>query len=284
MQPLFNQSVKVETLEIAIDNLPAHLDGTRLVQLSDLHFDGKRLSDQVLEQAIIATNEAEPDFVVITGDFVTDEPDPIHELAKRLKQVEARSGIYGILGNHDLHRFNSKQTIVDALAKVDIKVLWNEIVYPVGEGLALVGLADLWSAAYKRSNEVVAQLPANLPRIVLAHNPDCAESLQQYRVDLQLSGHTHGGQIIIPGILNVSVTCAYLYRTLPRNLKHRISALKACYRVMKHWEWVKGFHQIGNNRLYVNRGLGTYFPGRLFCAPEVTVITLQSRTSNARSN
>lgn len=274
MQPLFNQSLKVETLNLAIDNLPAHLDGTTLVQLSDLHFDGDRLSDEILYQAIEATNQAEPDFVVITGDFVTDDPTPIYQLAKRLKQVDCRK-IYGILGNHDLHRRESKQTIVDALTQVDIKVLWNEIVYPVGEGLALVGLADIWSGAYKQSGTVFEQLPADLPRIVLAHNPDCAESLQQYRVDLQLSGHTHGGQIIIPGILNVSVTCAYLYRTLPRNLKHRISALKACYRVMKHWEWVKGFHRVGNNRLYVNRGLGTYFPGRLFCPPEVTVITLR---------
>ncbi|MGG6265282.1 metallophosphoesterase [Leptolyngbya sp. AN03gr2] len=280
MQPLFNQSVKVETLEIVIDNFPAHLDGTKLVQLSDLHFDGMRLSNEVLDQAIIATNQAEADFVVITGDFVTDDPTPVHELAKRLKHIESRCGIYGILGNHDLYRHDSKQTIIDGLAKVDIKVLWNEIVYPVGEGLALVGLADLWSSAYKQSGELMAQLPADLPRIVLAHNPDSAESLQQYRVDLQLSGHSHGGQIIIPGILNVSVTCAYLYRTLPRNLKHRISALKACYRVMKHWEWVKGFHQVGSNRLYVNRGLGTYFPGRLFCAPEVTVITLHSRTED----
>ncbi|GAP94079.1 metallophosphoesterase [Leptolyngbya sp. NIES-2104] len=278
MQPLFTQSVKVETLEITIDNLPPHLNGTKLVQLSDLHFDGKRLSDQVLQDAIEATNQAEPDFVVITGDFVTDDPKPIYELAKRLKQIDCRSGIYAILGNHDLHRRDSKETIVKALSQVDIKILWNEIAYPVGEGLALVGLADLWSTAYKRSSEVMAQLPADLPRIVLAHNPDCAESLQQYRVDLQLSGHSHGGQIIIPGILNASVTCAYLYRTLPRNLKHRISALKACYRVMKHWEWVKGFHQVGNNRLYVNRGLGTYFPGRLFCPPEVTVITLRSKS------
>lgn len=285
MQPLFNQSLKVETLNLTIENLPAHLDGTKLVQLSDLHYDGERLSEEVLAQAIEATNQAEADFVVITGDFVTDDPTPIYELAKRLKQVECRTrlraaelpGIYGILGNHDLYGRNSKQIITDALSNVDIQVLWNEIVYPVGEGLALVGLADLWSSAYKQADALMEQLPADLPRIVLAHNPDCADPLQQYRVDLQLSGHSHGGQMIIPGVLNVSVTCAYLFRTLPKKIKYKIPVLAACYRVMKHWEWVKGFHQVGNNRLYVNRGLGTYFPGRLFCPPEVTVITLSSK-------
>ena len=277
MQPLFNQSLKVETLNITIDNLPPHLDGTKLVQLSDLHYDGKRLSEEVLAQAIETTNQAEADFVVITGDFVTDDPTPIYELAKRLKQVECRAGVYGILGNHDLYGQNSKQIITDALSNVDIQVLWNEIVYPVGEGLALVGLADLWSSAYKQADLLMKQLPAALPRIVLVHNPDCADPLQQHRVDLQLSGHSHGGQIIIPGVLNVSVTCAYLFRTLPKKIKYKIPALAACYRVMKHWEWVKGFHQVGNNRLYVNRGLGTYFPGRLFCPPEVTLITLSSK-------
>ncbi|MBW4528223.1 MAG: metallophosphoesterase [Phormidium tanganyikae FI6-MK23] len=277
MQPLFNQSLKVETLNLAIDNLPAHLNGTKIVQLSDLHYDGELLSEEVLNQAIEATNQAEADFVVITGDFVTDNPKPIYELAKRLKQVECKAGIYGILGNHDLCRRDSKQIIIDALSQVDIQVLWNEIVYPVGEGLALVGLADFWSSAYKQSGALIEQLPADLPRIVLAHNPDCAEPLQQYRVDLQLSGHSHGGQMLIPRILNVSATCAYLYRTLPGKIKYKIPVLAACYRVMKHWEWVKGFHQVGNNRLYVNRGLGTYFPGRLFCPPEVTVITLTSR-------
>jgi uncharacterized protein len=274
MQPFLIEPLKVETLDLAIADLPAHLHGTKIAQLSDFHYDGERLSNELLMQAIDQTNRTDPDFVVLTGDFVTDDPSPIHELASHLKHLRCPSGVYAILGNHDLHRRKSKTTIVEALSKIDIRVLWNEVVYPVGEGLALVGLADFWSPDYKHAAAVMTQLPETLPRIVLAHNPDCAEPLQEWRVDLQLSGHSHGGQVIVPIVGNISVICAELYRYLPRNVGGRLNVLKACFRVMKHWEWVKGFHQVGKNRLYVNRGLGTYFPGRLFCPPEVTVITL----------
>jgi hypothetical protein len=277
MRPILTQPLKVEHLTVTIADLPKNLQGTKIVQLSDLHYDGECLSNSVLMQAIEAANEAEPDFVVITGDFVTDDPNLIHELTLRLKHLQSRCGVYGVLGNHDLYLRCSRATIVKALNQIDIRVLWNEVVYPSDEGLALVGLADYWSPDYRRSAEVMNQLPPDLPRIVLAHNPDCAEPLQQWRVDLQLSGHSHGGQMIIPGVANVSVLCAKLYPHVPHKMRKKIKILGACYRVMKHWEWVKGLHQVGNNRLYVNRGLGTYFPGRLFCPPEVTIITLQAQ-------
>ncbi|NDJ17553.1 metallophosphoesterase [Myxacorys almedinensis] len=273
MQPIFTQALSVETLEIAIAGLPPHLNGTTIVQLSDLHYDGQRLSDDLLMQAIDAANDAEPDLVVITGDFVTDDPTPISDLVLRLKLLQPSAGVYAILGNHDLYCRGSRAAIVDALTTIDAHVLWNQVAYPLGEGLALVGLADLWSAEYRQVAALMDQLP-NIPRLVLAHNPDCAAWLQPWRVDLQLSGHTHGGQIILPGLGNVSVRCAQAYRYLPRRVKRRFPFLRACHRVMTHWEWVKGFHQVGNNRLYVNRGLGTYFPGRLFCPPEVTIIRL----------
>lgn len=279
MRPILTEPIKIEQLAIAIADLPAHLQGTKIVQLSDLHYDGDCLPDQVLMHAIELANQEEPDVVVITGDFVTDNPNHIHDLTLHLKHLQSRCGVYGILGNHDLYVRQSRDTIVNALNKIDIRVLWNEVVYPMGEGLALVGLADYWAPDYKRSAALMDQLPPTLPRIVLAHNPDCAESLQQWRVDLQLSGHSHGGQMIIPGIANVSVLCAKLYPHVPHKVRKKINILGACYRVMKHWEWVKGLHHVGQNRLYVNRGLGTYFPGRLFCPPEVTVITLRSESN-----
>jgi len=280
MHRLLTGSLSVDRLTIPIADLPPDLDGTTIVQLSDLHYDSKRLSDNLLQQAIEATNQASPDLIVLTGDFVTDDPAQIYPLVLQLKYLQSRAGVCAVLGNHDLYRCSSRSTITDALSSIDIAVLWDDIIYPLGEGLAIVGLPEYWSPDF-RASRILDRIPSTVPRIVLAHNPDSAEALQQWRVDLQLSGHTHGGQIVIPGVGNISALSANLYSRLPTRTRNRVPFLRACYRVMKHWEWSKGFYQIGNNRLYVNRGLGTYFPGRLFCPPEVTVITLRACQNTA---
>jgi hypothetical protein len=273
MDRVFSGPLSVEEVTIAIANLPTSLKGTKLVQLSDLHYDGLRLSENLLAQAIEVTNQAEPDLVVLTGDYVTDDPKPMHELVQRLKHLESRAGICAVLGNHDLCHRQSKALVTDSLTSIGVRVLWNEIAYPLGPELPFVGLADFWSREFDPA-PVMNQLDSKMPCIVLSHNPDSAEPLQQWRVDLQLSGHTHGGQIVIPGFGSIGLVLKKLQPYLPKRLYRRIPYMDDCVRVVKHWEWAEGLHQVGRNQLYVNRGLGTYPPGRLFCWPEVTLITL----------
>jgi uncharacterized protein len=276
MRYLFTGKLRVDKLTVKIDSLPASLEGTTIVQMSDFHYDGLRLSEEMLKQAITLCNEADPDLVVLTGDYVTDDPTPIHQLALRLKNVQSRLGIYAVLGNHDIYYSQSQSEITDAFTSVDIQVLWNEIAYPLGKQLPLVGLADYWSGAFKPAL-LMNQLNPATPCIVLSHNPDTAEILRKWRVDLQLSGHTHGGHVVIPGFGPAVIYYEKLLKKLPKKLRRSLPFLQAeCLKVVKHWEWSQGFHKVGKNQLYVNRGLGTYFPGRLFCPPEVTVITLVS--------
>jgi uncharacterized protein len=276
MHKLLSGKLSVEQITIAIPNLPASLQGTKLVQLSDLHFDGLRLSEQMLTEAIEISNSVQPDLVALTGDYVTDDPTPITALAQRLQHLKSRLGTYAVLGNHDIYPAGSRAQVTNAFMSVGIQVLWNQIAHPLGEGLPIVGLADFWSREFDPA-PVMAQIDAQTPRIVLSHNPDTAVPLQQWRVDLQLSGHTHGGQVVIPGLGPIPTFYQMFRQYVPKSLRPWIPYMREdCYRVVRHWEWAQGLHRVGNNWLYVNRGLGTYLPGRLFCPPEVTVLTLCS--------
>ena len=274
MHKILTGPLAVEKLTVKIADLPTRLQGTKLAQLSDLHYDGKGLSEEMLQEAIAATNEAEPDLILLTGDYVTDDPSPIHDLALGLKHLESHIGIYAAIGNHDNYVPEARAEITNALEAIGIRVLYNEIVYPLGDDLALVGLADFWSGDFQP--EIITAIAPDIPRIVLSHNPDTARILQKWRVDLQLSGHTHGGQVVIPGIGPVPQFLKPVRRMIPSFLRPWIPYMADCHQVVEHWEWARGFHQVGSNYLYVNRGLGTYFPGRLFCSPEVTVITLST--------
>jgi predicted MPP superfamily phosphohydrolase len=286
MKPLRSGPLTVERVTVPIVGLPPSLQGTTLVQLSDFHFDGVGLSESLLAAAIAQSNALSPDLVLLTGDFVTRDPRPIYPLADALQQLQSRCGVYGVLGNHDDYTPNGRLMIIDGLHRANIPVLWNEIAYPLGPALPLVGLADLWSG--ESDPQILEQIDPDTPRLVMAHNPDAAGQLTPWRVDLQLSGHSHGGQIVVPGFGPVPLIVRRLRHYVPRVIRRRVRYLSdECDRVMVHWEWASGLHHVGTpvdphagaahqppHQLYVNRGLGSYFPGRWRCPPELTQITL----------
>ncbi|MEM8777369.1 MAG: metallophosphoesterase [Cyanobacteria bacterium P01_G01_bin.49] len=278
MVPIHLEPLKVERISVAIADLPLGLVGIKLIHLSDFHYDGLRLSEELLQEAIAISNLENPDLILLTGDYITDQPDPIDELALRLQSLKSRSGIYAVLGNHDCYRRNAKARVIKALNGIGVNVLWNQIATPFGTNFPIVGLADFWSSEFNPA-AVMTQLAPNIPRLVLSHNPDTAAILQQWRVDLQLSGHTHGGQVTIPGLGTAAFFIQQMSQYTPRILHPCIPFVKDCSKVVKNWQWAEGWHQLHYNQLYVNRGLGTYFPGRFFCPPELTVITLRSQVA-----
>ncbi len=267
-------ALSVEQLKVPIRGLPIALDGLKVVQLSDFHFDGVRLSERLLEEAIAVTNAAHPDAIFLTGDYVTDDPRPIYPLAQHLKALKSEWGCYAILGNHDLCQPESQKMVTHAMTEVGIRVLWDETIYPFGAGLALVGLRDYWSPRFD-PKPVMDQVPEQTPRIVLSHNPDSAKPLKQWRVDLQLSGHTHGGEVVLPGFGPMVTGLKQIRKRSSPSVRRWMKPLtKNCDKVVQNWDWAQGLHRVGENLLYVNRGLGTHLPGRFFCPPEVTIITL----------
>jgi predicted MPP superfamily phosphohydrolase len=274
MNPLFTGALSLERLQIPIRNLPRSLDGCKIAHLTDFHFDGTRLSPSLLAEAIASVNAASPDLIALTGDYVTDDPEHIHNLIPFLKDLQCRNGIFAVLGNHDLCLSNSQLVITNALEQAGINVLWDGVTYLYDDAIAVIGLRDYWSPRFNPA-PVMENIPEHLPRIVLSHNPDSAKSLRKWRVDLQLSGHTHGGQVVIPGIGPAVNGLRMLRKSSSPPLKKVLQSItQNCDKIVQNWHWSEGLHSIGTNLLYVNRGLGTYFPGRLFCPPEVTILTL----------
>ena len=274
MHQLLSGALSIEKLTVKISNLPPSLAGLKLVQMSDFHYDDDLLSEKMLIEAIAISNAAKPDLVILTGDYVNTIAKQIHQLALRLKNLESLYGTYAILGNHDIYYPSSKLEITNALTNVGINVLSNQIAYPLGKKLALVGLADFYDREFN-PEVIMNQLDSTTPCIVLSHQPDTAEILKKWRVDLQLSGHSHGGQIVIPGLGPAMIYYAKIVKKIPKKIRRKLPFLRKTHSILRHWQWSQGLHKVGNNQLYVNRGLGTYFPGRLFCPPEVTIITLE---------
>ncbi len=267
---MLHEPLKIERITIGLKGLGDNLVGTKIIQLSDLHDDGVRLDNNLFEQCILECNSIKPDLILLTGDYITNELDPLEGLLDKLSRLKSKSGVFAILGNHDSYKVSLRKKMISALTSINIEVLWNSYATPLGDNLLIVGLGDLYSGEFK-PEKVFKQLDPNLPRIVLSHNPDTAELLEKYRVDLQLSGHTHGGQVILPWIGPLPRIFS-----LVQHLFYKIKGEDRYFLGIKHWEWSQGLHQVGDNLLYVNRGLGSYFPGRLFCPPEMTVINLEN--------
>lgn len=275
MHPLWVGPLTLESVTVPIRDLPPPLQGCRLAQLSDFHYDGQRLAQPLLQAAIAQVNDLHPDLVILTGDYITHSVAPMAPLADQLSQLCSRCGVVAVLGNHDDRHPGQRPTVMNELRRVGIQPLWNQVVYPLGPGFPVVGLAEFWSREFAPST-VFGPMDPHLPRLVLVHNPDSADALASWRVDLQLSGHTHGGQIRVPGLGLVPAWIDWGLRQLSAYLPHlegqRVKALR-------HWEWASGLHPMPQNPaspswIYVNRGLGTYAPGRWHCPPEVTLITL----------
>jgi uncharacterized protein len=253
---------RLVSIEIPLARLDEAWDGFRIAQLSDFHYDDY-FSVVPLRKAIDIIHPLKPDIVVLTGDFVTS---PLNHLsgtraeaiarviepcAQLLSHLQAPSGVLAVLGNHDLGT-NASQ-IIDVLQSHAIPVLRNRSVVLEREKKRLwfAGVDDVLEGKPDLRKALRGIPPAD-PVVLLSHEPDWADHAALFPVDLQLSGHSHGGQIRLPFL-----GAPYL-PTLGRK-----------------YPW--GLRRIESLYLYTNCGIGTIrIPMRLNCPPEVTIFTLRS--------
>lgn len=248
--------VEVVRLPLTLPRLSPAFDGYRLVHISDIHM-GTGMTPDHLRRIVEMVNAEQPDAVAITGDFVTFNPvaAAVTALADALSRLRPRDAAAAVLGNHD--HWTDPAAIRRVLRQSSIHDLSNTV-YTLRRGeavLHLAGVDDYWERQ-ARLDEVLARLPAGGAAILLAHEPDYADiSSQTGRFDLQLSGHSHGGQVIVP---------FYGPLVLPTYGQ----------------KYPLGRYQVGTMIQYTNRGLGTVRPAvRFNCRPEITVFTLRAPAS-----
>jgi len=238
----------IEQIELPFPNIPPALEGLKIVHLSDIHLHPFIQIDFV-QQVVTKANALLPDLVVLTGDYVLHQAESIFELGPVLASLNARYGVFTILGNHDL--WTNRQVVKQGLAEAGLPVLHNEgMSLAVGQGrLYLAGVDDGWSGQ-PDLNAALARRPSDIFTILLAHEPDLADQFaQDGRISLQLSGHSHGGQVRLPG-LGAPV--------LPFLGK----------------KYDQGLYKVKEMQLYTTRGIGLTVPIRLNCPPEITELTL----------
>jgi hypothetical protein len=233
--------------DIALDGLPESFDGLRILFLSDLHA-GPFVSPRVLQATVERLLGVEPDVVLLGGDLTTASVAEFETHRAAFASMRAPLGVYGVLGNHD-HYSREPERLRELIEGAGIGVLHNcaVVLERGGQSLDLAGVDDLLMG---RPDLEAALDGARSPVVLLSHNPDLFFDAARHGVALTLAGHTHGGQIRIPGL-----------PVLVRQSRYRLD---------------QGRYRWGRSELVVSRGLGAVgVPLRAACRPEGVLIRLR---------
>ncbi len=229
----------------------------RLVHLSDLHA-SFLVPMSTIDRAVTLAIESKPDLVCLTGDFITNRYDFDYDAYVRvLRRLSAAAPVYGVLGNHDggvwaarNFGYADHRVVEKLIDESGIELLHNRSIsiQAGGEPLSLVGVGDLQSGEIN-AQQAFAGVPANQPTILLSHNPDSKTVVCAHAWELMLSGHTHGGQVIVPFLG-------------PR------------YAPVRDKRYVAGLKPWGTRQIHVTRGVGNVGGVRFRCRPEVSVLVV----------
>lgn len=256
---------------VTLDNLPAQLDGLKIIQISDIHSGSFTLKEPI-RKAIRLINQENADLVFFTGDIVNSKAEEMDNYMDVFDKIESKHGVYSVLGNHDYGDYGDwkdhqeKEDNFERMKQVHKELGWNlllnenRILDINGKKLSVIGVEN-WAANHRfrtAGDLQKAYEGADAPvKLLLSHDPSHwdAEITKEFKdIDITFSGHTHGFQfgIEIPGFIKWSPS-KYLYK-----------------------QWA-GLYQKDNQYIYVNRGLGFLgYPGRVGMLPEITVMELKS--------
>jgi predicted MPP superfamily phosphohydrolase len=244
---------RVKRVEIALEGWPAALDGYRIVQISDVHI-GPTLRRAFAARIVERCNALAADVIAITGDLVDGSVRALHDEVAPFAELRARDGVFFVTGNHD--HYSGAERWVQRVRQLGIEVLRNRrvLIERAGASFELAGVDDISSRRFGDGRgydpeAAFADRDANAPLVLLAHDPRTFEHVRDRGVVLQLSGHTHGGQMW---------PFAWMVRLQTR--------------------YVAGLYRSGRAQLYVSRGTGYWGPPmRVFAPAEITELRLRPR-------
>ena len=247
--------VRVESVSLKLRRLTSGFSGIRMAQISDIHMGGW-MNAEHLQNVVNLVVAQKPDVLLFTGDFLighvfdADSEQAVRDLITILTPLAASFPSFAILGNHDY--WTNPEAVREVLRSCNIADLTNTVFTMTrgAEKLHLCGVDDIWEGDVRLDN-VLGQIANDGAAILLAHEPDFADtSAATGRFDLQVSGHSHGGQVVIPFI--GPPILPYLGRKYP-----------------------SGLYQVGKMYQYTSRGVGMgRLPVRFNCPPEITLFIL----------
>ena len=251
--------VRVDRVSIPTRCASPELESLRIAHVTDLHI-GPLLGPTRLRSFVTQINSLEPDLIAITGDILDFDPSYIEEGCRELAKLEARCGVYAVLGNHDVYT-GADRVAAGLMELTSIRLLRNEWEPMQGGDVAvtLVGVEDTGVGWTEREGEheelerLSRLVPNDVPSVLLAHRPSWFSHAARLGFDVVLSGHTHGGQVALPMAPNHNPSRLIAHRT-------------------------RGLYTEGESAMYVSRGIGVAgLPLRLNCPREIALIRLIAR-------
>lgn len=262
-----SSSLMLEEQTINIPGLSPSFKGLKIAQLSDIH-SSPIVSQRLIQEAVHAVMDKKPDVICLTGDFVSGttkffsgsigefNEKYLHKCIESLTGLSAPMGIYGVLGNHDFWSGEKAVKLITEACSERLGVRWlrnSSFRLQRRKGyISILGIDDYWQPASSIHSAMKGTADNDI-KILLSHNPDVNEEIEanKIKIDLVISGHTHGGQFVLPFIGAPFLPSAF-------GQKYRC-----------------GLVRDGNRQTYISRGVGhLLFPIRINCPPEATVLTL----------
>ena len=245
---------EVDRQEFALPTLDPSLDGLTITLVSDIH-SSVFMTRPEMDRYVSVINEMQSDIIVVPGDFVNGLTEEVYPFAESFSNLKARYGVFGVTGNHDYY-VSDPERVIRQVEECGIKLLHDEksVLQIGGAKLTFLGIDDVGNSRKAAERITHARTGGTEgATILLCHRPYFLPQASELGVDLMLSGHTHGGQIVFANIGHLAITPA---------------ALASPY--------VAGTYRHGNTVMYVSRGIGTVgLPVRFNCPPEVTKIVLR---------